>query len=138
MKYLSIAVALAVSSPSFAGAPDQFDLACTGKINKRPSGEAGTFVPASWQLKVDLVSRTFCQDDCSVVEEIAQIMPEKIILLRKSGTDSGGVFDFSEISRSDGSYRRSTAVINVRSGPSADYLGNCALKEFTGFPRKLF
>jgi hypothetical protein len=136
---LAIALAIAPVSAALAQGETKFDLTCVGEVRRHPGTEVGSYVPWTGRLKIDLETKTFCQDDCSKVEQIYSITPEKIVLLRKA---DGEVFDFSEIQRSNGFYLRTHSITKIENGTindqAEDYRATCSPAPFSGFPKTLF
>ena len=133
MNILIISWALAAVSVQPAA---KFDLACAGEVQRRAIGEAAPFVPWSGTLKIDLESRTFCQDACERVEEIGRVTPEEIGL---GHLETTAHTDMSMIDRRTGYYRRMVTRFEADGqGSSEIYRATCEHRPFSGFPATRF
>lgn len=113
-----------------AATPQQFDLTCTGQ-----GGTDGTssiaWAPTEVHFRIDLATRRWCEADCKIIREIAEVQPASIWLEKQSPYEKAReIVHFRAINRETGQYTR---IEESRYGSTAER-GRCQPAPFSGFP----
>ena len=116
MKGIIVATLLGLAAPAMAA--DQFDLHCVGKN----LGKA-----ISKDYRVDLSAQKWCQGECSALDPIAEIRPEKIVFRYKAKSFATDSLIIEEVDRTTGAWKD-------RTGVWWDSEGSCEPRPFSGFP----
>jgi hypothetical protein len=123
MKSLALALAL-VATPAVAA--DRFNLVCVGtETDPRDS-----VTPFKAEFRFDLVSKTYCQDECDGPSPIKAVSATRIVLQDLDDPQLG--FQVEDISRETGKYHAYTKVGLARFVTDA----TCEAAPFKAIPRK--
>lgn len=132
----SFGAVVALMALTQAPSGQQFDLTCSGEVQRRAIGEDGPFVPWTGVIKVDLQAGSFCQDACQMVEQLGRVTPEVIEIGHREATSHT---DLSSVNRRTGQYRRMVTRFEAGGrGTSEIYRGTCEPAPFSGFPETRF
>jgi hypothetical protein len=134
--YLRVAaVGMAALALMGQATPDRFDLTCPGDIQTELNGLRS---PQTKRIRIDLVSRQWCFDECSNVQPLAAVTATEITLFdidtrepRRQSMARG------RINRVTGEYRN----LQIEARPLQIYReerGECTPSPFSGFPQARF
>ena len=126
---LLLPLILLAGSPAFAA--DQFDIACEGTkwIKRNGTGE-----PIKIRAHIDLVSKKWCEGDCTAVKTIAAVNDREIIL-----TDDITFNAKTDVMR-EVKFDREVLMFRhnyTQNKPTPEYMGiqaTCKVETFTAFP----
>lgn len=113
-----------------AAHPQQFELQCTG------AGGISDSTTLNWaatneHLRIDLGSGKWCDSDCSVIHDIAEVQPGRIWLEKQSDYEKAHeIVHFRSVDRVSGEYTR----IEEGRASTLQEKGQCTLLPFRGFP----
>lgn len=122
----TVIVGSLVTSQVYAQSGRQFDLLCEGTIQTVIGGPRE---PWRGRVKVDLVNRALCRDDCRVIRDIKEVTASRITV-----SDSSAYNEY--IDRVGGQYLH---FINEAVGSMIvhqEIIANCDATKFTGMNRK--
>jgi hypothetical protein len=117
-----------------AAAAAAFNLVCTGTMTVA-GGDRDGATPYRTTYRIDLASGKYCEGDCPLLRDIAEVQPSRITLDQR-GNPAPGASDYAinVIDRTSGeqtiltSSGRRGALLYVKS------TGRCESQPFTGFP----
>ena len=136
MRLLSAALIAAASLPTVAQAADQFDLVCTGGVDRTGSGRTA---PTSAHYRVDLAARLWCEGACEKVSSIQDVTPAKITFRSTDTARVDGITREHYVSRIDGKwYRLDYARSPAPYDSFAQTTGTCEPAPFSGLPSARF
>lgn len=137
---LILAAVSALAPPAAAAPvrPDQFDLTCSGEVERQLydlQGGAPSYMktpvmdPWSGTFRVDMARGLWCQDKCTEVAQPAIAKPQVLVLME---TDRHGARRRTVFETPDGTLlvlaADGTSILPVR--------GRCTLSAYTGIPDK--
>lgn len=113
--------------------PQQFDLNCT---QPPPSRYASFAEPANLRIRVDLAANRWCQADCKVLRNIAEVQPGMIFFERESLEEKAhGLGTYRSVDRTNGEYLFSSRFRTIGSRIHlVTEAAVCSLESFSGFP----
>jgi len=114
-------------------ADTNFDLQCDGEKKTINLQLVKTYTePFSQRFRIDLASKRWCAEQCSLVSAIDDVRDDAIIL-EKANTQPapGQLFTVHQVSRVTGEY---TLYVKDRTG-SVAVKAACRKLEFSGFPK---
>lgn len=130
MRALALVFALALPAPALAQTAEQFDLRCSGTIQRAVREEPQ---PEELVIHVDLTGMQWCIDDCSYVRPIVEANAGTIVFAR---IDDGRSYLINSVDRMTGRYETFSTTTDA-----AHYFrrnSTCEPAEFTPFPAARF
>lgn len=117
-----------------AAAAAAFNLVCTGTVTVA-GGDRDGARPYRTAYRIDLASGKYCEGDCRLVRDIAEVQPTRITLDERGNVAPGSSdYSINVIERDSGAQTiltasgRRGAMLYVKS------TGRCESQPFTGFP----
>lgn len=121
---------LFLSSPSLAWAqiPERFDIDCVWTQTDATAGRAPSTLDGIRQrFRIDTVRMAKCEDECSRLFSIAEVTPDRVVLMRSTAP-----INLMEY-RADGTFVWDTEY--PESNRRITRRGVCEVRRFSGFPR---
>jgi hypothetical protein len=122
----ALLLALAAAAPQ----PQHFDLVCTGT----PQADGAlVWEGVDLKLRIDLDARKWCEGDCKVINDVADVQPA-VLWLEKESTieEARGLVHFRIVDRETGEYTR---VRESREFARIAQKASCNRAPFSGFPK---
>ncbi|HEX2594806.1 MAG TPA: hypothetical protein VHL34_25110 [Rhizomicrobium sp.] len=129
-----VLITLAVVAATPAAAADQFDLICKGAQESVDSLGNRTNVPKTFEMRLDLAAKQYCEDSCSVLGKISEVTERAVIFEQsKSEPTPEGPARWHYVSRETGNFVFATSDYGTLRQFSIK--ASCDAAPFRGFPK---
>jgi hypothetical protein len=132
----SVGVLLAAALATAPAPANQFNLECKGTLSSESFYAGKKAEPYAYTYRIDLSAKKYCDGECKVLRDVADVQPTVIVLEPDQDISSSTEKKFSS-----GSIDRETGrhSVLVTSGRREDILilrweGQCERQPFSGFP----